>query len=93
MFRKIVVILMLFVLPVFVQAQKKTPKAPSRKEQEKKAAKMEENGLKADKKAKKEYAKRQSKETKKVSKANRKKSKRNRTSKGAPFWEKWFRKR
>jgi hypothetical protein len=93
MLKKIVFFVVLVFAPVFIQAQTKSPKPPSRKEQEKKAAKMEQDGLKADKKAKKEFSKRQSKETRRRSKENRKKSSRIRKSKGAPFWERWFRKR
>ncbi|UTW65003.1 hypothetical protein KFE94_09950 [bacterium SCSIO 12643] len=92
-FGKVVLIFIMSMLPVFVSAQTKAPKPPTKKEQEKKAAQKEKDAQKADEKAKKEYRKMQSKKTRKSMKQNKKRSDRNRKSKGAPFWEKWFKRR
>jgi hypothetical protein len=89
--RRVLFIIGLMLLPSIAVTQTKGEKPPSRKEQEKNAAKQEKEGLKAQEKAKKEYKKRQSKTTKKSMKANKKRSNRNRGAKGEPFYKKWFR--
>lgn len=80
-------------LPVFVNAQTKAPKPPTKKEQEKNAAAIEKEAKKANEKAKKAYIKGQSKTTKKSMKTNKKRSTRNRNRKGSPFWERWFKRK
>ena len=89
--KRVLFVIGLMLLPSVALTQTSGEKPPSRKEQEKNAAKQEKAGLKAQEKAKKDYQKRQSKTTKKSMKENKKRSNRNRGSKGEPFYKKWFR--
>ncbi len=89
--KRILFVIGLMLLPSVALTQKTGEKPPSRKEQEKNAAKQEKQAIKSQEKAKKEFQKRQSKTTKKSMKVNKKKSNRNRDSKGTPFYKKWFR--
>lgn len=88
---KIIGFLMILIFSsVSVNAQTKTPKPPSEKDQYKAAAKREKQSVKADKKAKRAYYKMQSKDSRKNIRKTGRKSARNRKSKKEPFWERWF---